>query len=130
MIKITRILLITLLFITSINALISGFLFIIDPTGNLMGMTTYYLKASPFTSFLIPGIVLFTVNGICNLLAGIALIKNKPYASFLAIFQGIILTGWIVIQVLMVKDINMLHFVMFCIGVLFAVGGWIIKRAE
>jgi len=88
MIKITRILLITLLLITSINALISGFLFIVDPTGKLIGMTTDYLKASPFTSFLIPGIVLFTVNGIMNLVAGVALIKRKPYASYLTIFTG------------------------------------------
>ncbi len=128
MIKITRILLIAFLFLTSINALISGLLFILDPSGNLMGMTTDYLKASPFTSFLIPGIVLFTVNGIMNLVAGISLIKRKPYASSLAILQGMLLIGWIIIQVLIVKDINMLHISMLAIGVSFVLGGWIYDK--
>ncbi len=128
LVKLTKVIVIVFLFLTSINALISGFLFIIDPSGNLMGMTTEYLKTSPFTSFLIPGIVLFTVNGVLNLVAAITLIKNKAYASLLTIFQGIILIGWIIIQVLMVKDINMLHISMFVFGVLFVFGGWIMKR--
>lgn len=128
LVKLTKVIVIVFLFLTSINALISGFLFIIDPSGNLMGMTTEYLKTSPFTSFLIPGIVLFTVNGVLNLVAAITLIKNKAYASLLTIFQGIILIGWIIIQVLMVKDINMLHISMFVFGVLFVLGGWIMKR--
>lgn len=128
LVKIIRVIVIVFLFFTSINALISGVLFIVDPTGNLMGMTTDYIKTSPFTTFLIPGVVLFTLNGIMNLFAGIALIKNKAYASLFVILQGFILICWIIIQVLMVKDINMLHISMFAFGVLFVLGGWIMKR--
>ncbi len=128
--KIARIFLIILLFLTSINALIAGLLFIIEPSGKLMGMTIEYIKNSPFQSFLIPGIVLFTFNGILNLLAGIAVILKKWYAAYFAIIQGVILVSWIVIQMIMVQDFNMLHLIMFIIGTLLIVGGIIIRKSK
>ncbi len=128
--KIARIFLIILLFLTSINALIAGLLFIIEPSGKLMGMTIEYIKNSPFQSFLIPGIVLFTFNGILNLLAGIAVILKKWYAAYFAIIQGVILVSWIVIQMIMVQDFNILHLIMFIIGTLLIVGGIIIRKSK
>lgn len=130
LVKTTRIIVIILLFLTSINALISGALFINDPSGNSMGMSNDYLKTSPFTSFLIPGIVLFIVNGLLTLFAGIAMVLRKSFSALWVIIQGIILIGWILIQMMMVNDINKLHIVMLIIGVLFVIGGSFIRQSE
>ncbi|MFN8152773.1 MAG: hypothetical protein U0Y08_00625 [Bacteroidia bacterium] len=103
---------------TGLNALIAGKLFIIDPGGNRMGLTTEYLQSSPFTSYLIPGLTLFTVIGIGNLTTTIFLFRKASKAPFLLQLQGILLTGWILIQMIMVRDINFLHIIMGSIGII------------
>jgi len=123
-----KVITVILLFFTAINALIAGALFIADPSGKLMGMTTDYLKDAPFSSFLIPGIVLFVVNGVLNVAAGILTIRNHASAARFVMLQGVLLCGWIVVQILMVDDINALHIVMFSIGILLIVLGWLRKK--
>lgn len=118
---------ISLLFLTGINAIIAGTLFIIDPTGNKMGMSTSYLSNSPFSNFLIPGITLFVVNGLLNIVVAILSIKKHRYYPSLIFLQGILLSGWIIIQVIMVKDFNVLHITMLSIGILLIVFGLILR---
>lgn len=117
-----------LLIFTGINAIIAGFLFIIAPSGNKMGMSTEYLKNSPFSSYLIPGIILFLVNGVLNLISAFMTIKKHQLYPLLIILQGILLTGWIFVQVLMVRDFNILHFVMGSIGITLIICGFNLKK--
>jgi len=117
---------ISLLLLTAINAAVAGVLFIIDPSGHGMGMNVSYIKDSPFNSYLIPGIVLVIVNGLLNFIAAYFVFKKKPFASLWVISQGILLIGWIVIQVIMVKDISMLHIIMFTIGVILTMSGFLL----
>lgn len=126
--KIYRKLSITLLIFTAINAIIAGTLFIIDPSGSKIGMSVDYLKFSPFKSFLIPGIILFLVNGILNIFAAFSVIKNRSYSNNLIVIQGILLCGWIFVQILMVHDINILHIIMFIIGLVLILSGWNLKK--
>lgn len=126
--KIIRITAISLLILTALNALIAGAMFIYDPTGQLMGMSTEYIKHSPFTTYLIPGIVLFFVNGVLNIYTAYITIKKKTRYPLFIMLQGVLLTGWIVIQVLMVKDISMLHIIMFSIGLILFVLGILLKK--
>jgi hypothetical protein len=108
------------------NAVVAGVLFIIDPSGRTMGMSVSYIKDSPFNSYLIPGIVLLIVNGLLNFIAAYFVFKKKPLASLLVIIQGILLSGWIVIQVIMVKDISPLHIIMFTIGTILTISGFLL----
>jgi hypothetical protein len=117
---------ISLLLLTAINATVAGMLFIIDPSGDKMGMSVSYIKDSPFNSYLIPGIILLIVNGLLNFIAAYFVFEKKPFASFWVIIQGILLSGWIVIQVIMVKDISMLHITMFTIGMILTVSGFLL----
>ena len=117
---------ISLLLLTAMNAAVAGVLFIIDPSGHTMGMSVSYIKDSPFNSYLIPGIVLLIVNGLLNFIAAYFVCKKKPFASLLVIIQGILLSGWIVIQVIMVKDISLLHIIMFTIGTILTISGFIL----
>jgi len=116
--KVFKIAAIVLLIFTGLNALISGALFMADPSGKLMGMSKDYLLHSPFRTFLFPGIVLFLVNGLMNIMASVYTLKNHPLSFKFIVLQGILLSGWIVLQVIMVRDFNMLHGIMLGIGVL------------
>jgi hypothetical protein len=117
-VKFSRIISIGLLLLTAVNALIAGTLFIIDPSGEKMGMSVSYLAHSPFSTFLIPGITLFVVNGIMNIIAAIITIKRLKHFPLFVLIQGLLLSGWIIIQVILVKDFNVLHFSMLSVGVL------------
>lgn len=122
-VKFSRIISIGLLLLTAVNALIAGTLFIIDPSGEKMGMSVSYLAHSPFSTFLIPGITLFVVNGIMNIIAAIITIKRLKYFPLFILGQGLLLSAWIIIQVILVKDFNVLHFSMLSVGVLFLLLG-------
>jgi len=119
---------ISLLILTAINATVAGVLFIIDPSGHKMGMSVSYLKDSQFNSYLIPGIILLIVNGLLNFIAAFFVFKKKPFASLLVIIQGILLCGWIVIQVIMVRDISLLHIIMFTIGTILTISGFLLLK--
>lgn len=126
--KIARILAICLLLFTAANALIAGILFVSDPSGQKMGMSTAYLASSPFSTYLVPGWVLLIVNGLMNIVVSIAcMIRSKNY-PLLVILQGILLYGWIVIQVILVKDLNGLHYSMLSIGLLLIFCGIILQK--
>jgi hypothetical protein len=116
-----------LLFLTGINAIIAGLLFIIDPSGQKMGMSTSYLSHSPFSTFIIPGIILFVVNGLLNIVVAIYCLNKYKYYPILIIIQGLMLSGWIIIQVLLVKDFNTLHLIMLSIGAILLANGFILK---
>jgi hypothetical protein len=125
LLKISRVVSICLLFLTGINAIIAGILFIIDPTGKKMGMSISYLSNSPFPDFLIPGITLFVVNGLMNVIVAILSIKKYKCFPSLIILQGLVLSGWILIQVILVNDFNGLHFLMLFIGIVLMIFGLI-----
>lgn len=110
-------LIVFLLLFTAINALVAGALFVFDPSGSAMGMDVSYLGPSPFDNYFIPGMVLFFVNGVMNIVAAMATLRNHRWANRLVVLQGILLVGWILAQVWMVRDINLLHAIMFFVGV-------------
>jgi hypothetical protein len=88
-----------------------------------------WLNRSPFTDYLIPGIVLLTVNGIGSLIGGIASIKRYRYAGEIALALGIFLTLWIVIQVYWVGGIHWLHILYFLLGVVESILGLLLCKA-
>ena len=63
------------------GAIFGGCVLIISPLGKLFKMPLSILENSPFSNFLIPGIILFTVLGLAPLGVMIALI-NKPAYKF------------------------------------------------
>ena len=74
--KIRNIFLIILGFL-AIGAIGGGVVLIISPTGELIGLPLSEFKNIPFNSYLIPGIILFSVLGLIPILLIIALLK-KP----------------------------------------------------
>ena len=121
--KATRNTLIGLLVFLGIGAIGGGGVFIISPSGKLMGMPLSMLNKSPFDSFLIPGIILFSVLGIAPTLLARALYRKT--ASKLAerfnffidmhwtwtfsIYVAFALIIWLQIEMQMLSAVSWLH---------------------
>jgi len=125
----TRIIAIVLLFLNGISALFGGWGLISDPSGETLQMPLEFLKATPFENFLIPGIILFTVNGLFNIIVAVlSILKIKSY-PYLIILAGAFLSGWISIQILMIKQFYApLHVPYFLLGLLLIVCGFILIK--
>lgn len=128
--KISKIVAIILLLITGINASFAGLAFIFYPSGAALGISQSVLRFSPFPDFLIPGIVLLILNGICNIAVAVLTIhRNRNYSTLIS-FQGIILVGWLILQVYFLQEINALQLSMFLIGILLILIGILINSEQ
>ena len=121
--KIRNIFLIVLGFL-ALGAIGGGIVLIISPTGELIGMPLSEFKNLPFSSFLIPGIILFSVLGVIPLLLIIALLK-KPESKIAeqinifkdmhwswtySIYIAFSLIGWIHIELIFLQGtVHWLH---------------------
>lgn len=128
--KLLRIIAIVLMVFVAIGALPAGFSYIVDPSGAGLGATPEVLRYSPFRDFFIPGLILFTCNGILNLLAaGLAICKVRHFQYFI-LAQGSILLGWILIQVMLLRVFNWYHLVFGTIGIGLMAIGWALLRSQ
>ena len=134
-IKTSRTVLLSLLAFLGLGAVGGGGVFIISPSGTLFGMPLSMLAQSPFTNFLIPGIILFIVLGLvpCGLV--IALLKKpvSPLAERFnffpdmhwawtgSIYVAFALIIWIQVEMVFLQAVNWLHtFYMFlAVAILF-----------
>jgi hypothetical protein len=128
--KTIRFLAIALLILVAVNALVAGYLFMADPSGHSLGISVNMLRFSAFENFFLPGLVLFTVNGVLGLITTIALIRRWPYYPVRVSIQGLLLTGWIVIQVLVIREFNFLHAILGSAGLFLIVAGIVLLKHQ
>ncbi len=126
--KSAHILAVLILIFTGISACFGGWMLITSPDGSSLGMTTGLLEHSPFSDFLIPGIVLFTVIGLLSLVSAYLIFRQVTRYSFLVILMGLILIGWIVIQAIMIQTVNYLHVIFVAAGLLLVVSGLLLRK--
>ena len=98
-----RVTAIILLLFNAIGALWGGFGLIYDPSGKFMQMPLAFLEHSPFSDYLIPGIILFVFNGLLCLVAAFFVIKKHRVYSYFTLFQGLVLVVWLTVQIIMIK---------------------------
>jgi len=105
-----------------IGAVPVGFMMIINPYGAL---PIEMLEGSPFPNFLIPGIFLFSVNGVGSLIGAYLTFRRHLYASLAAIALGTFLVAWIVVQVWSLgPPIHWLQVLYFVLGIVELGLGW------
>ncbi len=121
--KLIRIFSLILLFLLGISAMAGGWELIHDPSGRALGWDVRMLQYSPFKNYLIPGIILFALNGISSIAIAIMVIKRTKNFPFFTIIQGGILICWIIIQVILIWKFNLLHTICLVIGTLLVVCG-------
>ena len=124
-------LLICLQFLLGLGALCGGGVLIAAPDGSLIQMPLSMLEHSPFSNFLIPGVILFSLLGIYPVGVAYSLwqqpawrlpealnpFKQLHWSWAASLAAGIMLVIWISTQVLLIQAIVFLH-------ILYFVWGW------
>jgi menaquinone-dependent protoporphyrinogen oxidase len=102
-------LLATACLLTGITAIAGGIALVASPDGALIHMPTSLLSHSPFSTFLVPGLLLALVVGAANVIAGWLVTRDRPSANAWAFAGGAALFGWIVTEIAMLRTINILQ---------------------
>ena len=111
-----------------IGAVAGGLALLLDPSGQSLGLPLALLKKTPFASFLVPGIVLFTVNGLGSLIGAAASFTRHRYAGEAAMALGAFLVAWILVQVYWMSGFHWLHWLYLSLGIVEAVLGWSVRK--
>lgn len=119
-----------LLLLNGVSALVGGIPMIAYPNGSANGISLSYLQHSPFTNFLIPGLVLVVCNGVLSLMVFISLVMNIRHHSLFVLGQGVILLSWIGIQMIMLREVKFLHVAFGSIGIALFFLGKYMSRFE
>jgi menaquinone-dependent protoporphyrinogen oxidase len=102
---------------TGLPAIAGGIALVARPDGTLLHIPTSALSHSPFSTFLVPGLLLLFVIGVANVIAGWLVIRDRPNANAWAIAAGGTLLGWMVLEMVMLRSIHVLQLVFFAVSV-------------
>jgi len=116
--KKVRLLLFILVAFIATTSTLSGLLMISSPDGAILNLPLSLLEGTPFKNFLVPGILLTTVVGSVNLYAIFGQMQRRPNRYNWSMAGGIMITGWIVAQILLIQTAHWLHFLYLGIGLL------------
>jgi len=106
-------LLATICLVTGITAIAGGIALVASPDGALIDVPTSRLSHSPFSTFLVPGLLLLLVVGGSNAIAGWLVIRDRLSANAWAFAGGVALLGWIVTEMVLLRTINVLQLMYF-----------------
>lgn len=109
------------------GAVYGGWSLLTDPSGNSLGMpANAFLVGTPFDDYLVPGLILFTVNGAFPLLVAVATLMRLPLARYGHLAVGVLLTGWMAVQVLLIGLTATIQVVFFLLGLLILALGTVV----
>ena len=102
----------------AVTSTLSGLLMISNPDGGIMNLPLGILNGTPFRNFLIPGILLTTIVGGVNLLAVFYNMQRHVNRYNWSMAGGIMISGCIVVQMILIHAAHWLHFLYLGIGIL------------
>jgi hypothetical protein len=111
----------TLASLLAVCALPVGTMLIIAPDGHLLGASTAWLRAGlPFSTYLVPGLVLAGLIGGGAVAVLVLAGRRSPRASLATALLGVVVMVWIALQLAMVTRSSPLHAVTFAVGLALA----------
>jgi hypothetical protein len=90
----------------SVGALGGGLVLMIAPRGEIMPLPLAALAGSPFETYFVPGLILFTIIGLGPLVAAVLTWARHPVAPFLAVVVGAGLLVWVAVEVAIIGYSN------------------------
>ena len=91
--------LLAVLIFQGLSGLAGGFGLVGDPSGAALGMPLEWLDGSPFSTYLVPGLILLVVLGIGPLIVAFMVVRAKTGAGWASVATGIALLVWIGVEV-------------------------------
>ncbi|HEX5061691.1 MAG TPA: hypothetical protein VFV99_20130, partial [Kofleriaceae bacterium] len=107
-----------------ITAILGGATLTARPDGSLMEAPPGMLSHSPFTTFLIPGLLLLLIVGLGNAVAGVLVVRNARAAPYFAFFAGTALAVWIVTQMILLRTHHWLQIGYLTVAALILFEAW------
>jgi len=107
-----------------LGAVGGGLGLILEPSGSNFGIPLELLENSPFSTYLVPGIVLFTINGLGNLVGATASFTRHRNAGECAMALGVFLVAWIILQVYWIAGFHWVHASYLGLGLVEFALGW------
>ncbi len=111
-------LLFILVSIIAVTSILSGLFMISRPDGSILNLPLSLLEGTSFTSFLVPGILLTLIVGGVNLLAVFFILQRQSNRYNWALAGGLVICGWIIIQIILIHTAHWLHFLYLGMGLL------------
>ena len=93
------------------------------------GVPVEWLEASPFSNYIVPGILLLVVVGGSAALGAVAVFARMRSARLAALAAGIILLVWIVVQVSIIGYVSWLQPTMAVVALLIVALAFLLPRA-
>jgi len=114
---------IALLAFIGLGAIFGGGALLIDHSGNILQMPLEMLETSPFTNFLVPGLLLFIFIGVlplitiyglvfkpgCKPAGHLSILKASHWSVSITLYNGFAIIIWITVQMLMINAFHWLH---------------------
>ena len=111
-----------------LGAVGGGLLLILKPSGAILGLPLDILQNSPFSNYLVPGIILLLVNGLGSLGGAAASFQRYRYAGETAMALGVFLAVWIIFQVYWIADFHWVHALYLGLGLLELILGLLLRK--
>lgn len=113
-----------------LGGIAGGFGLVTEPSGANLGFHVDLLSKSPFSDYLIPGLILLVVIGLGSLAGGVLSMLRYRYAGEIAAVLGAFLMIWIAAQVWWIGLTIWLQPLFFCFGVVELALGLLLRRIE
>lgn len=101
--------------LVGMGAIAGGFAAMTHPQEPL-GVSVESLQHSPFSDFFIPGLILFAVLGLGNLLSAWTILRKSKFHGCISSIFSWALVIWIIVQCMMIQSVHFLHILFFIIG--------------
>lgn len=116
-----------LLAFNGVGALFGGYHLMHDPSGRSIQLPSEFLNGSIFPDYFIPGLALFLCMGVMSVVTfGFGVLQHKAF-PIMVIIQGIMLTGWLLIQILTIREFYFLQVIFGSIALFFIFAGRTLK---
>lgn len=119
-----------LLLFVGIGGLIGGVPLVLDPSGRSMGLDLQVLAESPFSTYLVPGLVVLIINGLVPCVLGIVAMRQHRRSGEIGIAFGVWLVGYMIMQVWWIGLIAGIQYLFFIIGFIVLILGAIIRKTN
>jgi hypothetical protein len=114
----------------AISAMAGGGALAIWPDGSVLRAPLSMLSGTPFNDFLVPGLVLFAMVGVTNMVAAMLAFNREEGAEVPSFFAGLATVGWIIGELFVLRLFSGFQVVYLLTGLLLmADAGWI-RRAR
>ena len=128
--KEARITAIVALVFLALSGVIGAIPLIVNPGGEPWSMPQSLLQYSPFRSYLVPGLILLVANGLLSLCVLGLTVGKHPGFGWWVIAQGVVLLGWLIVEVAMLRLIAWPHHLYGVVAMVLVISGIAIVRAH